>query len=248
MWRATRGYAGRDRRQPRVHNHERQHLGTPSRLGDPAEAPAVKSGMPARLPHERALSILEHLNATDRTYRSSAMPRRPSGEGCSVADAKTAGLHSFAVHSNTRCPNHPGEVLTNEALTGATVTVAGWVRTFRNDRFIALNDGSTIHNLAGADRGHFARVGGPHHRSAAVTATGELSAQPRQWSAVELQVMSWSLGRQRWGDLSHPNQPKSTAWNSCASRHTALPHEHLRCGVCIRHQVSFGKYFHDNGS
>lgn len=27
------------------------------------------------------------------------------------------------------------------------VTVQGWVRTFRSNRFIALNDGSTIHNI-----------------------------------------------------------------------------------------------------
>ena len=38
------------------------------------------------------------------------------------------------------------EALDNATLTGTTVTVAGWVRTFRNDRFIALNDGSTIRN------------------------------------------------------------------------------------------------------
>lgn len=30
---------------------------------------------------------------------------------------------------------------------GAEVIVKGWVRTFRNDQFIALNDGSTIHNV-----------------------------------------------------------------------------------------------------
>ena len=30
---------------------------------------------------------------------------------------------------------------------GQTVEVKGWVRTFRNNQFIALNDGSTIHNL-----------------------------------------------------------------------------------------------------
>jgi asparaginyl-tRNA synthetase len=28
-----------------------------------------------------------------------------------------------------------------------TVTVMGWVRTFRNTQFIALNDGSTLQNL-----------------------------------------------------------------------------------------------------
>lgn len=30
---------------------------------------------------------------------------------------------------------------------GQTVVVQGWVRTFRNNQFIAINDGSTIHNL-----------------------------------------------------------------------------------------------------
>ncbi len=30
---------------------------------------------------------------------------------------------------------------------GDTVTVNGWVRTFRSNRFVAMNDGSTIHNL-----------------------------------------------------------------------------------------------------
>ncbi len=38
------------------------------------------------------------------------------------------------------------QVLDDEALTGTTIAAAGWVRTFRNDRFIALNDGSTIRN------------------------------------------------------------------------------------------------------
>ena len=27
------------------------------------------------------------------------------------------------------------------------ITLKGWVRTFRSNRFIALNDGSTIHNI-----------------------------------------------------------------------------------------------------
>src|SRR4051794_38885761 len=31
--------------------------------------------------------------------------------------------------------------------TGKDVTVMGWVRTFRNNQFIALNDGSTNNNL-----------------------------------------------------------------------------------------------------
>jgi len=37
--------------------------------------------------------------------------------------------------------------LLNSTKSDYEVTVKGWVRTFRNNQFIALNDGSTIHNL-----------------------------------------------------------------------------------------------------
>ena len=38
------------------------------------------------------------------------------------------------------------DLLANYTL-GDTVTVMGWVRTFRNNQFIALNDGSVLTNL-----------------------------------------------------------------------------------------------------
>src|SRR3978361_156425 len=38
------------------------------------------------------------------------------------------------------------ELLANDRA-GLEVTVMGWVRTFRNNQFIALNDGSTNNNL-----------------------------------------------------------------------------------------------------
>ena len=38
------------------------------------------------------------------------------------------------------------ELLAQEP-TGQQVTVMGWVRTFRNNQFIAINDGSTNNNL-----------------------------------------------------------------------------------------------------
>ena len=31
--------------------------------------------------------------------------------------------------------------------TGQTVTVKGWVRTFRNNQFVSINDGSTLNNI-----------------------------------------------------------------------------------------------------
>ena len=37
--------------------------------------------------------------------------------------------------------------LLNAEPQGQEVTVMGWVRTFRNNQFIALNDGSTNNNL-----------------------------------------------------------------------------------------------------
>ena len=39
------------------------------------------------------------------------------------------------------------KALLSTAAEGQTVTVQGWVRTFRANRFIALNDGSTLGNL-----------------------------------------------------------------------------------------------------
>jgi asparaginyl-tRNA synthetase len=39
------------------------------------------------------------------------------------------------------------KTLLNSTKSNYEVTVKGWVRTFRNNQFIALNDGSTIHNL-----------------------------------------------------------------------------------------------------
>ena len=39
------------------------------------------------------------------------------------------------------------KALLKGGLTGQTVTAMGWVRSFRNNQFIALNDGSTNHNI-----------------------------------------------------------------------------------------------------
>ena len=39
------------------------------------------------------------------------------------------------------------KALLTGSLTGQTVTAMGWVRSFRNNQFIALNDGSTNHNI-----------------------------------------------------------------------------------------------------
>jgi asparaginyl-tRNA synthetase len=70
------------------------------------------------------------------------------------------------------------------------ITVKGWVRSFRNDRFIALNDGSTVHNLqcviepANYDQTILNDI----NVAAAVAVTGHLTASAGSGQRVELQA------------------------------------------------------------
>ena len=43
--------------------------------------------------------------------------------------------------------NNVAEILKLDGLFLEEIKLKGWVRTFRSNRFIALNDGSTIHNI-----------------------------------------------------------------------------------------------------
>ena len=43
--------------------------------------------------------------------------------------------------------NYVKEILSSEDFISKKILVAGWVKTFRANRFISLNDGSTINNL-----------------------------------------------------------------------------------------------------
>ena len=63
---------------------------------------------------------------------------------------------------------------------GQQVTVQGWVRTFRNNQFIAINDGSTIQNIqavvdfTSTDENLLKRI----TTGACVSVTGELVPSP----------------------------------------------------------------------
>ena len=143
------------------------------------------------------------------------------------------------------------EALDNEALTGTTVTVAGWVRTFRNDRFIALNDGSTIRNLQcvidqekvdAATRGRFTT-------SASVRCTGELVASQGSGQRVELKVTAVEV----LGDSdaeAYPIQPKKHSLEFLREKaHLRFRTNTYSAVFRMRHQVSFGihEYFDANG-
>jgi len=69
-----------------------------------------------------------------------------------------------------------------------TITVKGWVRTFRNNQFIALNDGSTNHNLQvvvelnSQDEALLKRI----TTSACISVTGKIVASQGKGQTVEL--------------------------------------------------------------
>src|SRR6187431_870043 len=93
--------------------------------------------------------------------------------------------------------------------TGQTVTVKGWVRTFRSNRFIAINDGSTINNIQAVvelnslDENILKRI----TTGACLSVTGELIASLGQGQAVELKVTTLEILGDRDPE-KFPLQPK----------------------------------------
>ncbi len=99
--------------------------------------------------------------------------------------------------------------LLNSDKTGIEIHIKGWVRTFRSNRFIALNDGSTIHNIQcvvdfeNIDESLLKRI----TTSAALAITGTLVESKGSGQNVEIQVSKLEV----LGDSNpevYPIQPK----------------------------------------
>lgn len=79
--------------------------------------------------------------------------------------------------------------------TGQTVTVQGWVRTFRNNQFISINDGSTIQNIqavidfTATDEAILKRI----TTGSCVSVSGALIASLGKGQAVEVKVQSLAI-------------------------------------------------------
>ncbi len=93
--------------------------------------------------------------------------------------------------------------------TGFDTTVMGWIRTFRNNQFIALNDGSTLHNLQvvvdfeNADAELLRRL----TTGAAIRATGAIVASQGKGQALEMKARDIEV----FGECdpeAYPLQPK----------------------------------------
>ena len=131
------------------------------------------------------------------------------------------------------------------------IEVKGWVRTFRANRFIALNDGSTIHNIQcvvdfeKTDETTLKRI----TTGAAVHIIGELVESLGKGQNVEIQVKSIVI----LGDSdpeTYPIQPKKHSFEFLRENaHLRTRTNTFSAIMRLRSSLSFAihKYFNDNG-
>lgn len=137
------------------------------------------------------------------------------------------------------------------APSGQTVVVQGWVRTFRNNQFIAMNDGSTIHNLQAVaalnsiPEETLKRV----TTGACISVTGELIPSPAKGQTVEVKVVSLEI----LGDSDaekFPLQPKKHSLEFLREiAHLRSRTNTFGAVMRVRHAMAFAvhKFFNDRG-
>ncbi|MBS1487501.1 MAG: asparagine--tRNA ligase [Bacteroidetes bacterium] len=134
---------------------------------------------------------------------------------------------------------------------GQAVKVQGWVRTFRNNQFIAINDGSTIHNiqavaeLNSVDEATLKRI----TTGACVSVEGTLIPSPAKGQAVEVKVKSVEI----LGDSEaekFPLQPKKHSLEFLREiAHLRARTNTFGAVMRVRHAMAYGihKFFNDKG-
>ncbi len=141
--------------------------------------------------------------------------------------------------------------LLSQDVTIQDVTVKGWVRTFRANRFIALNDGSTINNIQcvvdfeNFDEALLKRV----TTGAAIHITGELVESQGKGQSVEIVVKTLDI----LGDSdpeTYPIQPKKHSFEFLRENaHLRTRTNTFSAVMRLRSSLSFAihKYFNENG-
>lgn len=131
------------------------------------------------------------------------------------------------------------------------ISIKGWVRTFRANRFIALNDGSTLHNIQcvvdfeQTDEAVLKRI----TTGAAVSIKGELVESQGKGQSVEIKVNSIDI----LGDSdpeTYPIQPKKHSFEFLRENaHLRTRTNTFSAVMRLRSTLSFAihKYFNDNG-
>jgi len=132
-----------------------------------------------------------------------------------------------------------------------SVNVKGWVRTFRSNQFISLNDGSTINNIQGVvdfnnfDEATLKRI----TTGACLSVTGKLISSPAKGQTVEIKVDALEI----LGDSDpekFPLQPKKHSLEFLRE----IAHLRFRTNTFgavfrVRHALAFAihKFFNDKG-
>mgnify|MGYP006098427615 FL=1 len=131
------------------------------------------------------------------------------------------------------------------------ILIKGWVRTFRSNRFIAVNDGSTINNLQAVidfeneDENELKRI----NTGASIEIVGELIASQGRGQTVELVVKSFKI----LGDANpeeYPLQPKKHSLEYLREIAHLRPRTNTFAAVLrVRHAMTFAihEFFNDQG-
>lgn len=141
--------------------------------------------------------------------------------------------------------------LLNSTAFGSEVNVKGWVRTFRNNQFIAINDGSTINNIQAVvdfnttDEALLKRL----TTGAAVSVTGELIESLGKGQRVEVKVRTLEI----LGDSDaekFPLQPKKHSLEFLREiAHLRFRTNTFNAVFKVRHALAFAihKFFDERG-
>ena len=139
----------------------------------------------------------------------------------------------------------------NNPVLGTEVLIKGWVRTFRSNRFIAINDGSTINNIQAVvdfdneDENELKRI----TTGASIHVVGELIESQGRGQSVELVVKSFKI----IGDANpdeFPLQPKKHSLEYLREIAHLRPRTNTFAAVLrVRHAMTFAihEFFNDKG-
>ncbi|WP_425076131.1 asparagine--tRNA ligase [Psychroserpens sp. S379A] len=141
--------------------------------------------------------------------------------------------------------------LLTQDITLQPIEIKGWVRTFRANRFIALNDGSTINNIQcvvdfeNTDESILKRI----TTGAAVHIKGDLVESQGKGQKIEIQVTSIEILGDSDPD-TYPIQPKKHTFEFLRENaHLRTRTNTFSAVMRLRSSLSFAihKYFNENG-
>ena len=134
---------------------------------------------------------------------------------------------------------------------GQEVLVKGWVRTFRSNRFIALNDGSTINNIQAVvdfentDENVLKKI----NTGASLAITGQLIPSEGKGQKVEIKVDSIEILGEAHPD-EYPLQPKKHSLEFLREIAHLRPRTNTFSAIMrVRHALAYAvhRYFHERG-